>query len=69
MKITLSEVKAGYAAIKKKAFSEYKHGNYEASLSYVDKAVSIASQIMWRYADNELELFKIESEIKSILLS
>lgn len=55
MKITLSEVKAGYAAIKKKAFSEYKHGNYEASLSYVDKAVSIASQIMWRYADNELE--------------
>ena len=65
MKVALNEVKTGYAAIKRKAFAEYKLGNYEASLSYVDKAVTIASQIMWRYADDELDdlLFNISSKV------
>ena len=65
MKITLSEVKAGYAGIKKMAIEEYKKGNYEKSLEYIDKAATIASQIMWRYADDELEelLAKISTSI------
>lgn len=55
MKVTLPEVKAGYAAIKKQALREYKKGNYDKSLDYIDKAATVASQIMWRYADDELE--------------
>lgn len=65
MKVTLREVKVGYSAIKKLAVSEYKKGNYDKSLGYIDKAVTIASQIMWRYADDELEdlLIKISSKL------
>ncbi len=55
MKVTLREVKAGYSAIKKLAFSEYEKGDFEKSLDYIDKAATLASQIMWRYADDELD--------------
>lgn len=55
MKVTLRDVKAGYAAIKKLAISEFEKGNYQKSLDYIDNAATLASQIMWRYADDELE--------------
>lgn len=55
MKVTLGEVKAGYAAMKKLAFDEFNKGNYEITLSLVDYCATLASQIMWRYADDELE--------------
>ncbi len=65
MKVTLREVKAGYAAIKKLAISEFEKGNYQKSLEYIDNASTLASQIMWRYADDELEelLAKIGSAL------
>jgi len=55
MKVTLGEVKAGYNAIKKLAKKEFKKGNFDKSLDYIDKAATVASQIMWRYADEELD--------------
>jgi len=55
MKVTLSEVKKGYSGIKKLAFDEFKNANYEKCLEYVDHAATLASQIMWRYSDDELE--------------
>jgi hypothetical protein len=68
MKVSLCEVKAGYNAIKKLAKQEFKKGNYEKSLDYIDKAAIIASQIMWRYADEDLELL-LESIGKSVIKS
>lgn len=55
MRVSFFEVKSGYAAIKKLAFLEFKKGNYNKSLDYIDKAATIASQIMWRYADEDLD--------------
>ncbi len=66
MKISLSEVKAGYAEIRKLALKEFDKGNYEESLHYVDQAVTIASQIMWRYADYELD--ELHKKIASKLI-
>ena len=56
MKVNLSEVKAGYTAIKKLASKEYEKGEFDDSLHLIDQASVIASQIMWRYDDRELDL-------------
>lgn len=55
MKVNLRVVKAGYKGIKKLAFKAFEAGNYEKSLSYIEKASILATQIMWRYADEELD--------------
>lgn len=66
MKVNLREVKAGYKGIKKLAFKAFEAGNYEKSLSYIEKASILATQIMWRYADEELDSLQAQIAEKAI---
>lgn len=69
MKVNLREVKAGYKGIKKLAFKAFEAGNYEKSLSYIEKASILATQIMWRYADEELDSLQAQIAEKVIIKS
>lgn len=61
MKVNLGEVKKGYKGIKQLAFKAYAEGDYEKSLSYINNAATLATQIMWRYADEDLD--KLQADI------
>lgn len=55
MNLKLKHITKAYNALKEKAWGEFDKGNYNKSLEYVEKAVVISSQIMWCYADADLE--------------
>ena len=58
MKITLlskRDIKQGYKGVKRLAQKAFVEGEYESSLDYVKKCVTIAQQFNWIYADDELE--------------
>ncbi len=55
MNLRLKDIILAYNAIKKRAFLEYEKGNYDKCLLYIDNAVVLSSQIMWKYSDNEFE--------------
>lgn len=57
MKLTLTEIKKSYSVIKQLAFEEYRNGNLEGSLEFIDHATVLAQQFNWIYSDAELENF------------
>ena len=54
-RLTLSEVKSVYAALKEKAFADYKEGNYVKSWLTIRDAVDVIQQFSWEYCDDNLE--------------
>lgn len=55
LKLSIRDIKNGYAGIKEKAKAAAMAGCYEESLSYIQHCVILAQQFNWIYSDNDLE--------------
>lgn len=55
LKISKRDIRQGYKGVKRMAQKAFDEGDYETSLEYEKKCVTIAQQYNWIYADDELE--------------
>lgn len=55
LKLTISDIKEGYAGLKKLAQKAYRKGDLKLAMYYIQHCSVLAQQFNWIYADEELE--------------